>query len=114
MENSKLDKSKGYNHGLLGYQIKYGVDEKPWADSASLRDNRTPRLFPVRCSIEKCVWNRPYKLGTVQEDSCGREEAWNILEVEELEISGDMFDCPWYSGMMRRPSFASIQSRTSH
>lgn len=112
--SNELMKSRGYNLRDRGYAFAHIVEEKPWEDINELKKNRTPRTFPISCPLTKCIWNRKYESNDMEHDSCSREEAWNVLDVEELEMVDDNLKCPWYSGMTRRATLASIQSRTAH
>mgnify|MGYP001581685513 FL=1 len=91
-----------------GYPMYLNYAKSPF-DKPDLTD-KNPRLFPIECKVTQCIWN----IGNNHKDNgmgnCDRHEAWNILDVEYLEIENKE-DCQWYSGRGRGRTLASIQAR---
>ena len=104
----KLDERQPWSQALDGYPIYIQYKDSIF-DRKDL-SNKTPRTFPIKCNAKKCMWN----LRERQKEglgNCDRDEAWNDVEAQELEIPDDMSECPWYAGSHHRKTLWSIQNQ---
>lgn len=86
----------------LGYAFHWDFENNPLSvDNAIDKRNTTPRTFAIHCDVQRCIWNLSSDERGDGLGNCDRYEAWNVLEISELEID-DMMDCPWYSGRRGR------------
>ena len=109
VSSAELDQDKNtghFNHQLDGYPMYLNYANSPF-DKPDLT-NKLPRTFPIDCKISACIWNR--RDNDEEFGRCDRHEAWNILDVENLEITSKN-ECLWYSGKGRGRTLSSIQAK---